>query len=432
MTVTGSGPRPRVVIVGGGFGGLRVARQLRGVPADVVLLDRRPDHVFQPLLYQCATGLLSEGEISSPLRHLLRRQRNVDVVLGEATDVDLGRGVVVATRFDGSRFELGFDHLVVAAGMRQAYHGHDEYVRWAPGMKTLDDALEIRRRIVSAFEMAESLPTAEERRPWLTFVVAGAGPTGVELAGQIRELATRALEREFRTVDPAEARVLLVHGGDRVLPSFAPTLSRAARRALDGLGVETHLGVHVTAVDEHGVETTTKGDAVTARYDARTVLWTAGVEAVPFAQALASACGVEQVAGGRIAVTPDLRVPAHPRVRVIGDLMALDELPGVAEVAMQSGRYVGRSLREEIVTGLAPRRPFRYRDLGTAAYISRGNAIVQAGPVRVSGRLGWVSWGAVHIAFLAGYRNRIATLASWSATLASGSRRERAVVASPD
>ncbi|MFD4368474.1 NAD(P)/FAD-dependent oxidoreductase [Rhodococcus sp. NPDC058521] len=417
----------RVVIVGGGFGGLHAARQLRDVGAEVTLIDRGTSHLFQPLLYQCATGLLSQGEITSPLRSLLRKGPSLRVILGEAHSIDPEAGELTAIRLDGSKFTLPYDYLIVAAGMRQSYHGHDEYSQWAPGMKTLDDALAIRRKIVTAFEMAETLPTAEERRPWLTFAVSGGGPTGVELAGQIRELATRALAHEFDEIDPSEARVLLFHGGDRVLPAFHRRLSATAQKTLDHIGVETHLGVHVTDVSETGVETTAKAEPKTVtRYEAKTVLWTAGVEAVPFAGKLAKALDVEPDSGGRIPVLEDLTVPGHPNVWVVGDLMSLDKLPGVAEVAMQGGRFAGKQVRAVLGKG-TPRRKFKYRDLGTAAYIARRQAIVQVGPINLSGFVGWVSWGVIHIAFLASPRNRMSTFLNWAATLATGSRRERAV-----
>ncbi|MEV0945430.1 NAD(P)/FAD-dependent oxidoreductase [Rhodococcus sp. NPDC049939] len=421
-------PRPRVLIIGGGFGGIYAARRLRGADVDVTLLDRGTSHVFQPLLYQCATGLLSEGEISSPLRHLLRGHGNVHVALGEARSIDPDAKVLTASRFDGSDFDLPYDYLIVAAGMRQAYHGHDEYIQWAPGMKTVDDALAIRRKLISAFEMAESLPTAKERRPWLTFAVAGGGPTGVEMAGQIRELATHSLAHEFQAIDPSEARVLLFHGGDRVLQSFDRRLSAGAQRTLDKVGVETHLGVHVTDVCETGIETTSGDQAgIKKFYETRTVLWTAGVEAVPFAAVLADALGVTQTHGGRITVEPDLTVPGHPDIWVIGDLMSLKDLPGVAEVAMQSGKHVGGCIARMVPGGSPDRRPFKYRDFGSAAYIARRQALLQAGPIRISGFAGWVAWGVIHIAFLAGYRNRFGTLLNWAATLATGSRRERAI-----
>ncbi|MDJ0359614.1 NAD(P)/FAD-dependent oxidoreductase [Rhodococcus sp. H29-C3] len=420
--------RPRVLIVGGGFGGLYAARALRRSDVDVTVLERGTSHVFQPLLYQCATGLVSEGSISSPLRHLLRKQKNARVALGEATTVDPDARVVTASRFDGSTYEFTYDYLVVAAGMRQSYHGHDDYIQYAPGMKTLDDALTVRRKLIAAFEMAESLPNAEDRRPWLTFAVAGGGPTGVELAGQIRELAIRALAHEFSSIDPGEARVLLLHGGDRVLPSFDKKLSAAAQKTLDAVGVETHLGVHVTDVTGGDVETTSKAEPKTVtRYDTRTVLWTAGVEAVPFARQLAGALGVEQDRSGRIAVESDLSVPGHRNVWVVGDLMSYQDLAGVAEVAMQGGRHVGSLIATDLGDPTASRQAFRYRDFGTAAYISRGHALVQAGPLRMSGFLGWVSWGVIHIAFLSGARNRVGTLINWAATLATGSRRERAI-----
>lgn len=420
--------RPHVLIVGGGFGGLYAARKLRRSDAAVTVLERGTSHVFQPLLYQCATGLLSQGSIASPLRHLLRHQENAHVVLGEANDIDADRQVVTVSRFDGSAYDIKYDYLVVAAGMRQSYHGHDEFMKHAPGMKTLDDALTIRRKVIAAFEMAESLPTAEERRPWLTFAVAGGGPTGVELAGQIRELATRALHEEFRSIDPSEARVLLFHGGDRVLESFDKRLSTSALKTLDIVGVETHLGVHVTDVTEKDVQVTAKATKTATRYDARTVLWTAGVEAVPFAHRLAAALGVEQDRGGRIPVEKDLSVAGHANVYVVGDMMSLNDLPGVAEVAMQGGRHAGGAIARRLENPDAARRDFKYRDLGTAAYIARGHALVQAGPIRMSGFLGWLSWGVIHIAFLSGNRNRFGTLGNWAVTLATNSRRERAIV----
>jgi len=427
MSIHISNGKPRVVIVGGGFGGLYAARRLKKADVEVVLIDRGTSHVFQPLLYQCATGLLSEGQIASPLRHLLEDNKNTNVVLGEAKSVDADAGILTASRFDGSTFELPYDYLIVAAGMRQSYHGQDEFIKWAPGMKTLDDALAIRRSLIAAFEMAESLPTPEERRPWLTFAVAGGGPTGVELAGQIRELAMHALTNEFRSIDPDEARVLLFHGDDRVLPSFSRKLSAAAKRTLDGIGVETHLGVHVTDVCETSIETTDKKTKEKRQYETRTILWTAGVEAVPFAEALATALGVKQVGGGRIEVEADLTVPGHPNVYVVGDLMSRDKLAGVAEVAMQGGRHAGARIAATVENGAPNRKPFKYRDLGTAAYISRRHALLQAGPVQLSGFIGWVSWGIIHIAFLAGFRNRASTVLNWGATLASKTRRERAI-----
>lgn len=423
MSSTGA---PRVVVVGGGFGGVYAVRRLAGSGADITLLDRSTSMLFQPLLYQCATGLLSEGQITSPLRTLLRRHRDIRVLLGEAHGLDVERRVVTARRPDASTFELPYDHLIVAAGMKQSYFGHPEFAPHAPGMKSIDDALTIRRKVLGAFEMAETLSTAEERREWLTFAVAGAGPTGVELAGQIRELATRTIAREFHEIDPAEARVLLFDGEESVLTSFGASLSGKAQAILTDIGVETKLGVRVTDIDELGLVTTAK-DGTTTRYDTRTVLWTAGVEAAPFLHAVAAAAGVEPDRQGRIAVDPDLTVPGHPEIRVVGDVMSLRKLPGVAEVAMQSGWHAASEIRKRLTDPNAPAKAFRYIDLGNAAYISKGHAVLKVGPVQLSGRLGWLAWGAIHIAFLAGVRNRFATLASWLFTLGFRKRAERAI-----
>ncbi|MBD0863779.1 NAD(P)/FAD-dependent oxidoreductase [Gordonia sp. zg691] len=419
--------RPRVVVIGAGFAGMHCLRRLKKAPVDITVVDRSTSHLFQPLLYQCATGLLSEGAISSPIRHLTRRQRNLDVVLGEASAIDAEAREVTVDRLDRSKFRVPYDYLVVGAGMRTAYRGNDAFALHAPGMKSLDDALTIRRKIMAAFEMAETVTDPAEQRSWLTFAVAGGGPTGVELAGQIRELATLALEREYDAIDPAAARVLLLHGGDRVLPSFEPRLSASAQRTLDKLGVETHLGVHVTDVGEDFVETTRKSDKHKEVYPARTTLWTTGVEAVPFATTLASALGVEQDRSGRIPVEADLSVPGHPEVFVCGDMMAFQDLAGVAEVAMQSGRHAGTVIAET-VAGQPERTPFKYRDLGTAAYIARRKAIVQSGRFQLSGFPGWVAWGVIHIAFLAGIRNRMGTMMTWGATLLTDTRRERAII----
>ncbi|GAA1456455.1 NAD(P)/FAD-dependent oxidoreductase [Williamsia maris] len=419
--------RPHVLIIGGGFAGLFAARKLRKAAVSVTLIDRGTSHVFQPLLYQCATGLLSEGDISSPLRHLLRKQRNISVLLGEATDIDAEAKTVRARRFDGSSFDLSYDYLIMAGGARQSYHGNEAFEEFAPGMKSVDDALAIRRKIISSFEIAETLPTADLRRPWLTFVVSGGGPTGVELAGQIREMAVRALAREFDTIDPTEATVVLVHGGERVLESFHPGLSAKAQRTLDKLGVETRLGLHVTDVGTDYAVTTDKKTKATVQIDTHTVLWTAGVEAVPFARAVNTAAGVEPARGGTIPVGPDLRVAGHPEIFAVGDVMSLDKLPGVAEVAMQSGHHAATLIKRDVAKKGDAAAPFKYRDLGTAAYISRHHALLQSGPIRLSGYLGWIGWGFIHIAFLAGGRNRVWTVASWAATLGTGGRGERAI-----
>lgn len=413
----------KVVIIGGGFGGLFCARSLKHADVDVTLLDRAACHVFQPLLYQCATGTLSIGQISRSLREELARNRNVTTLLGEAVELDPEAHRITARRPDETTFTLDYDVLVVAAGMRQSYFGHEEFAQWAPGMKTLDDALSVRRRLFAAFEIAETLPPGPERAAWLTFAIAGGGPTGVELAGQIREMATRTLAHEFHSIEPEEARVLLFDGGDCVLAGFAPGLSAKAAKILEGLGVELHLGVHVTDVRREGVTITPKAGGPTEQYAARTVLWTAGVEAVPFARHVAEVLGATSDHAGRIAVEADLTVPGHPDIFVIGDLAGRDQLPGVAENAMQGGLHAAACIQHDLAG--RPRKAYRYRDLGSAAYISRGHALLQAGPVKLSGLLGWLGWGLIHIAFLTGVQNRVSTVATWLSTIARARRTDR-------
>jgi NADH dehydrogenase len=417
-----SGPR-RVVIVGGGFAGLFAVRRLKHRNVSVTLIDRSQHHVFAPLLYQCATGIMSEGKIAAPLRDLLRKQQNVDCVMAEVTDFDVVGRRVIAQRVGGDRLEYGYDDLIVAAGVRQSYFGHDEFARYAPGMKTVSDALAIRRRVYGAFEMAQTAPTPEERRAWLTFALVGAGPTGVELAGQIREVATKTLRAEFRSIRPEDARVLLFDGGSAPLAVFGPKLSQMANKALEQLGVEQHMGSIVTHVDQAGVLVRDHAGEET-RYDANTVLWTAGVEAPPIAKALADATGAKRDRAGRILVEENLTIPGHPEISVLGDMMSLNKLPGVAEVAMQSGLYTGNRIRRQASGNLAE-KPFKYRDLGSAAYISRGRAVVSAGPLKLGGFPGWVIWLLIHIAFLTGYRNRLGALLTWWLAFTRDIRRER-------
>jgi NADH dehydrogenase len=416
-----SGQR-RVVIVGGGFAGLFAVRALRE-SASVTIIDRAQHHVFQPLLYQCATGIMSEGKIAEPLRDLLKKHKNVDCVMAEVFDFDVVGRRVLARRVGGDHIEFGYDDLIVAAGVRQSYFGHPEFARWAPGMKTVSDALAIRRRVFGAFEMADTAPDAAQRRLYLTFVLVGAGPTGVELAGQIREVATKTLRAEFRNIKPEDARVLLFDGGSAPLAVFGPELSQKAAKALDALGVEQHMGSIVTHVDE-GYVLVKDHDGAETRYDAGTVLWTAGVEAPPVAEALAAATGAERDRAGRILVEKNLTIPDHPEISVLGDMMSLDKLPGVAEVAMQSGLYAGHRIRHR-VSGNVEEKPFRYHDLGSAAYISRGRAVVSAGPLKVGGFLGWVIWLFIHIAFLTGFRNRVGALFTWWFAFTRDIRRER-------
>jgi NADH dehydrogenase len=413
----------RVVIVGGGFAGLFAARALRRAPVRVTLVDSRQHHLFQPLLYQCATGILSEGKIAAPLRDVLRKHRNVECVMAEVTGFDTERRRVQARRPGGEPIELGYDYLIVAAGVQQSYFGHDEFARFAPGMKTIADALLIRRRVFGAFEMAETAADPAERSRWLTFALVGAGPTGVELAGQIREVATKTLRSEYRHIHPEDARVLLFDGGDAPLAPFGPALSAKAASTLRKLGVEQHMHAIVTQVDETGLSARAKDGTVT-RYAAGTVLWTAGVAAPPVATAIAEATGAKQDRSGRIMVGEDLSLPGHPEIMVAGDMMSLNRLPGVAEVAMQSGLYAGRRIGREIA-GRASGKRFRYYDLGSAAYISRGRAVVSVGRLHFAGFPGWLVWLFIHIAFLTGYRNRLGAVLTWWLAFTRDVRRER-------
>jgi NADH dehydrogenase len=428
--VSASGPRPRVLVVGGGFGGMTAARLLARQEVEVTLVDRSTTTLFAPLLYQCATGILSEGEITRPLREVFERNRNVRVMLADAVAVDVKASRLTARRPGGSTFELDYDYLILAAGMRQSYFGHDEFAEWAPGMKTISDALEVRRRIYSAFELAETLPP-DQREAWLTFAVVGAGPTGVELAGQIRELATLTINREFRQIDPAEARVLLFDGLDRPLTTFGSHLSGRATSELRRLGVDLHMGTRVTDVDENGL-VAKYGDGSEVRYAARTVLWTAGVEVVEFVHDLARAAGASQDRAGRIEVNDDLTVGTHDEIYAIGDVISLRDLPGVAELALQGGIFVARQITKRIKGEPNARSAFRYRDLGTAAYISRFNAVVEVGPFKFWGAIGWWMWGLIHIAMLSGVPNRIGAVVSWLFHISRDKRHERAITPTTD
>jgi len=417
------GSQRRVVIIGGGFAGLFAVRALGRAPVQVTLIDKAQHHLFQPLLYQCSTGILSEGKISAPLRDLLRRHQNADFILAEVTGIDPERRAVLAVRPGGEHIEFGYDYLIVAAGVQQSYFGHDEFAQYAPGMKTIEDALVIRRRVFGAFEMAESATDPAEQARWLTFALVGAGPTGVELAGQIREVATKTLRREYRRINPEDARVLLFDGGAAPLAPFGPKLSAKAAATLDRLGVEQHMHSIVTQIDGTGLSVRTEDGSVT-RYEAGTILWTAGVAAPPAAAAVAAATGAKQDRAGRIEVGPDLSIPGHPEIMVTGDVMSLNKLPGVAEVAMQTGLYAGRKIAH-LARGQSFDKPFRYRDLGSAAYISRGRAVVSVGKLQFAGFPGWVVWLFIHIGFLTGYRNRLGAVLSWWFAFTRDLRRER-------
>jgi NADH dehydrogenase len=394
--------RPHIVIVGAGFGGLSAAHGLAEAEADVTVIDRRNYHLFQPLLYQVATAGLSPAQIASPIRAILRRARNERVILGRVNGVDKQRRVV---RVDER--EIPYDYLVIATGARHFYFGHDDWERVAPSLKKIDDATFIRRRILTAFELAEQAADAETRQRYLTFVVIGAGPTGVEMAGAIAELAHVALRHDFRTINPRDARVVLVEAGPRVLPAFPEALSQAALRSLERLHVEVQLGRAVSRCDEQGVVI---GDQ---RLEAGTLIWAAGVMASSAARWL----GVEPDRVGRVRVAPDLSLPDHPEIFVIGDTACVMDskgqpLPGLAPVAKQQGVYVARLLRAKLAAA-APPSAFRYREYGTLATIGRRAAVADFGWIRLHGTLAWLLWGLVHISFLIGFRNRLIVMLDW-------------------
>jgi len=411
--------RPRVVIVGAGFGGLSAAKALAGANAEVLVIDRRNHHLFQPLLYQVATAGLAPTQIASPVRSILARQANAQVILGEVTGVDLAaRAVRLEDR------SVAYDLLVVATGATDSYFGHDDWAQVAPGLKTLADALEMRRRILLAFERAEVEQDPDEQKRLLTFVVVGGGPTGVELSGAIAELAHRALARDFRAIRNARANVVLVEAGPRVLPAFPPALSSYAKRALERLGVTVLLGQPVSGCDTQGA--TVGGQLI----EAGTLLWAAGVQASGAARWLGSASdGAE-----RVVVAPDLTVPGRPEVFVIGDTAHLDTpggvLPGLAPVAKQQGAYVGAVIRSRLVNGPPP-APFRYRDAGALATIGRQAAVVVLGGLRLTGALAWVLWSVAHIYFLIGFRNRIMVSLDWAWSYVTFERGARLITGYP-
>ena len=413
-----------MVVVGSGFGGLFAVRALRRADVDVTVIDRKNHHLFQPLLYQVATGILSEGEVAPAIRDVLARYPHVEVLLADVVDIDLQDRCVVSEML-GEQVRTPYDSLVVAAGTRTSYFGRDEFSAHAPGLKTIEDAHELRARILGAFEMAEREPDPERVAPWLTFVVVGAGPTGVEMAGQISELARRTLPGQFRRIRPEDARVVLLDGADAVLGSFGSHLSGKAAAELRRLGVEIHLGAMVQSVDADGVVVNGLGPGPT-RIEAKVKVWAAGVHGESIGEVIANKAGLPLDRHGRVPVDPDCRLPGHPEVWVVGDLMALGDLPGVAEVAMQSGRHAARAIAAEAESGTEDRRPFRYRDLGSMASVSRFRAVASIGPLRVAGVSGWLLWAFVHLVFLTGFKNRVAALAHWTVSFLGKARAQRA------
>ena len=402
--------RPRVLILGGGFGGLAAAKALKRAPADVTLVDRTNHHLFQPLLYQVATAGLAAPSIAAPIRHILRGQRNVTVLMGDVVDIDLAQRVVRL----GDGGMLGYDQLVVATGATHSYFGRDDWATHAPGLKTLADAQGIRARLLEAFEQAERSTDAAERRALLRFVVIGGGPTGVEMAGTLAEIARHTLPGEFRGIDPASAEILLLEGGPRVLAAYPETLSESAKRQLESLGVQVRLGAKVVGIDAEGVDV--DAGAGPERLPTRNVVWGAGVKASPLGALLAKGAGIDPDRVGRVPVQADLSLPGRPEVQVIGDLAALSidgqPVPGIAPAAKQMGQQAARNLLARL-SGKAP-AAFRYRDYGSMATIGRHRAIGVIGGLRFSGLVAWWLWLFAHIVFLIGFRNRLVVLTDWA------------------
>jgi NADH dehydrogenase len=421
--------RQRVVVVGGGFGGLWAVRALRRAPVEVTLVDRQNFHLFQPLVYQVAAGALSPAEIAAPLRAVLKRQENARVLLAEVTGFDLARREVLLEEVANGRHRrtLPYDTLVVAGGSHYSYFGNDGWQPYAPELKSLDGALDIRHRILAAFEAAELEEDPERRRSWLSFVVVGAGPTGVEMAGQIAELARDTLRGNFRTADPHAARVFLVEAADRVLTAFPPSLSRKAARSLEALGVTPVLDRTVVDVMPDAVAIRSPGGEV-ERLEARTTIWAAGVQASGLAAALAREAGVDVDRGGRVPVGRDLTLPGHPEVFAIGDMAGVDDLrlPGLAPVAMQQGRYVGRAIRNRLRGRPSP--DFRYVDKGNLATIGRSKAVADVKGIRLAGLLAWVVWLGVHLFYLIGFQNRLLVLVRWTISFVTHGRGARLIV----
>jgi NADH:ubiquinone reductase (H+-translocating) len=418
----------RVVVIGGGFGGLQAAQHLRGAQASVTLVDRRNFHLFQPLVYQVATGALSPAEIAAPLRAMFSDDENIDVVLGEVRDVDLAaREVTVATDLEGHEpLRLSYDTLIAAGGSSYSYFGHDEWKPFAPEVKSLESALSVRSRILQAFEDAEIEPHADHRAALLTFVVVGAGPTGVEMAGQIAEIARDTLPGDYRRIDPSEGRIVLVEMADRLLTAFPESLSAKAEDALRSLGVTPLTGHAVTAIDAEGVTVQAKGEEP-ARIPARTVVWAAGVTASTLAAKLADGAGLETDRAGRVTVGADLTLPGHPEVFALGDMVRVEgkDLPGLAPVAMQQGRYAARVVRERL-EGRTP-EAFRYVDKGNLATIGRRRAVGDLKGVHLSGLPAWLIWLTIHLFYLVGFQNRLFVFIRWVTSFVTRGRGARLI-----
>jgi NADH dehydrogenase len=415
--------RHRVVVIGSGFGGLFGAKALRRAAVDVTMVAKTTHHLFQPLLYQVATGILSEGEIAPPTREVLSGQHNAQVLLGEVTGIDL-EARTVTSHVLGRETVVGYDSLIVAAGATQSYFGNDHFAENAPGMKTIDDALELRGRIFGAFEMAElGANRGDDVDHLLTFVVVGAGPTGVEMAGQIAELAHRTLKRDFRAINTREARVILLDAAPQVLPPFGQKLGERTKAELEKLGVEVILGAMVTDVDERGIEMKFK-DGRVERINTVTKIWAAGVQASGLTRTLSDQTGAPVDRAGRISVNPDLTLPGHPEVFVVGDMISLDNLPGVAQVAIQGAKYAAKEIDNRL-SGKGPQEPFKYFDKGSMAIISRFRAVAMVGRLRLTGVIAWLMWLAVHLVYITGFKNRVTALLHWFVSFLGRGRSER-------
>jgi NADH dehydrogenase len=413
--------RPRIIIVGGGFGGLAAAKALKKTPAEVILIDRTNHHLFQPLLYQVATAVLSPGQIATPIRSVLRKHKNTIAILGEVTGVDKDQKRVIVSDADRQNVPVPYDYLILATGASHSYFGHNEFAEYAPGLKSLADAVAARNKILQAFESAEAEEDPSLHRGMLTFVLIGAGPTGVEMAGALAVFVRTTLKSDFRRINPASARIVLVDMAPRVLQPFSEDLSAAAKRRLEKLGVEVRLGHGADQIDANGV--VVAGE----RIESKTVIWTAGVAPSPAGKWLK----VETDRAGRVRVQNDVTVPGHPEIFVVGDTAAFEEngkpLPGVAQVAMQQGRYAGKVLHSRI-TGSTPPRPFSYFDKGTMAVVGKGFAVLQSYKVRVSGFGAWLAWAAIHLQFLATSSLRLTVFLQWVWTYFTGQRGSRLIV----
>ena len=413
--------RRKVVIIGSGFGGLNAAKALKHADVDIKMIARTTHHLFQPLLYQVATGIISSGEIAPPTRIILRKQKNAQVLLGNVTHIDMANQTIKSELL-GHTYVTPYDTLIVAAGAGQSYFGNDHFAEWAPGMKTVDDALELRGRILGAFEQAERSSDPARREKLLTFTVVGAGPTGVEMAGQIAELADHTLKGAFRHIDSTQARVILLDAAPAVLPPMGEKLGNKAQARLEKMGVDIQLGAMVTDVDRNGI-TVKDSDGTIRRIESATKVWSAGVSASPLGRDLADQSEVELDRAGRVKVLPDLSIPGHPNVFVVGDMAAVEGVPGMAQGAIQGAKYAAKAIKAELKgADPAQREPFQYFDKGSMATVSRFSAVAKVGPLEFGGFIAWLAWLVLHLVYLVGFKTKITTLLSWTVTFLSRAR----------